>query len=206
VTTRTFDYNQLHPTVAAQLRDLASQVNANEVRSTDLMISTGEVLLNAKKGLSHGQFLDWSSLETRLEPKMAQNYMNVARLARKEQDVNLLNQTVAIKIAAPSVPNHVIEKVLSAARRGERVKNTWVDELLGRTKSEILQPDSIIVEVAEIIIQGLKPHDGSKVRSVPATGANGKRLLTELHLRLAADQRNGALLIAPPPLRALPAP
>ena len=79
------------------------------------VIEIGDLLLQAKAQLEHGEFQNWAKRELGIKPRSAQNYMNAAAFVKdKSETVALLPPATLYKIAAPSAPPEIVEKVLAA--------------------------------------------------------------------------------------------
>ena len=79
------------------------------------VIEIGDLLLQAKAQLDHGQFQTWAERELGIRPRSAQNYMNAAAFVKdKNETVALLPPAILYKIAAPSAPKEIVEKVVNA--------------------------------------------------------------------------------------------
>lgn len=79
------------------------------------VIEIGDLLLQAKAQLDHGQFQTWAESELGIRPRSAQNYMNAAAFVKdKSETVALLPPAILYKISAPSAPKEIVEKVVNA--------------------------------------------------------------------------------------------
>ena len=79
------------------------------------VIEIGDLLLQAKAQLDHGQFQTWAERELGIRPRSAQNYMNAAAFVKdKSETVALLLPAILYKIAAPSAPKEIVERVVNA--------------------------------------------------------------------------------------------
>jgi hypothetical protein len=80
------------------LTDLASRIKTEHAavdaalkRSVEHAMSTGELLLEAKTQIKHGQWLKWLQENCGLSTRMAQNYMRLAE-HRPEIETKCLNR------------------------------------------------------------------------------------------------------------------
>ena len=94
------------PVLAAEINEHDTSKRACEVKSMMHGYRVGQLLLEAKKLVPHGAFLDWVAANTSVTPRMCQNYMAVAgdpRLAwaieREYETVSHLTLTKAVKLA-----------------------------------------------------------------------------------------------------------
>ncbi len=79
------------------------------------LIEIGDLLLQAKAQLDHGKFQTWAMDELGIRPRSAQNYMNAAAFVKdKSATIAHLPPATLYKIAAPSAPPEIVEKVLAA--------------------------------------------------------------------------------------------
>lgn len=94
-------------------KQLAAIVKRINERNSAYAIETGKDLLKAKAMLKHGEFGPWLKSNFGWSAKTAQNYMNAARLAEKNEKVALLKPAAAMALAAPSTPEAVKAEVLA---------------------------------------------------------------------------------------------
>lgn len=94
-------------------KHLAAIVKRINDRNSTYAIETGNDLLEAKTMLKHGEFGPWLKSNFGWSAKTAQNYMNAAKLAEKNEKVSLLKPTAVITLAAPSTPEAVKTEVLA---------------------------------------------------------------------------------------------
>jgi hypothetical protein len=132
-----FDYEILSADEAKTLRKLAIDVQARGRVLTRMAVNIGRDLLTAKGFLDHGNFEDWCRSEAGLSPRTAQSYMSLAGFAKGDRAaVTGLALTAACRLAAPSTPDQVIEKVLCRVKRGEKVTLGEIDDLLWNYKNK----------------------------------------------------------------------
>lgn len=112
-----YDYSQVDDQHRDIVMTAAIDIKTRWTRAQDDLIVIGQQLIDIKQFLPHGQFGKWVAQECGIEPRMAQNMMNVAeRFADKSETVSLLSNSVVMLLAAPSVPDEAIEEVVVHAR------------------------------------------------------------------------------------------
>jgi hypothetical protein len=152
-----FDYTSLPADQAAALQKLAIDVQARGRRLTRTAVGIGRDLLAAKVFLNHGHFEDWCRSEAGLNPRTAQSYMALADFAKGERAVVVgLALTAACRLAAPSTPSEIIEKVLPRVKRGETVTLAEIDDLLSSYKTKAVV----------VLSNRADGHDASKIHAL----------------------------------------
>ena len=102
------------------LDDLAKEINehdqarrAAEVKGVMHALKIGELLMEAKRVVPHGKFIDWVKANTSVSQRMAQMYMTIA------QDERI---TVRFITEYETVSHLTINKAVKLAREHERVE------------------------------------------------------------------------------------
>ena len=114
-----FDYGAFSPSVANFLKGQAETILRGQTTS---ILQTGKILLEAKRYLSHGQFLRWVELELSMPPRTAQAYMQVACWAKgKSATISRLPPSLLYFLSAPSTPDPFAAGLLARLEAGERV-------------------------------------------------------------------------------------
>lgn len=132
-----FDYGALAAEVATELRGTAERVRARFKRATSDIIENGRDLLKVKDRLKHGEFTAWVESELGMSARNAQTMMRAAEVAAEEsENFSLLQPTVALKLAAPSVPAEVRTAFVERAVAGERIPVAAVDNEMRRIRDE----------------------------------------------------------------------
>lgn len=134
-----FSYDSV-PELEEELRRLEDEIKAGTKGNTKAAIAFGETFLKAKKLLAHGMFLNWCDAKTNYSERYVQQYMNLAKLNRglshsDQEALCHLCPSAACKLAEPGVDKSDVEEILSRAMN-ERLKVKFVEEFLGRKKSE----------------------------------------------------------------------
>lgn len=108
----TFDYENLPPDLAAEARKIADKVRGKQTKEA---VEIGRLLLKMKEPLGHGHFTDWVEAECDMSIRTAQNYMNAARWAAKNENVSLLARlplSVVYLLAGDIIPPEVERGVI----------------------------------------------------------------------------------------------
>jgi Protein of unknown function (DUF3102) len=114
-----FDYDCLPSAVAKFLKGQADRIKRHCVTS---IIQIGKALLEAKRHLSHGEFLRWVEAEVGLPARTAQAYMRIASWASaKGATVAHLAPSTLYLLSASNTPKEFVADVLSRMEAGESI-------------------------------------------------------------------------------------
>lgn len=132
-----FDYSILEPAIASRVRDAAERIRT---RMRDSVIEIGTALIEVREGMERKPFLDWLTAEFGMSERSADNHMNAARLA-KGRTANFANAqpSVLYMLAAPSVPEPVRERLLTAVDNGEQMTVKKVKEEIAEARYQDAQ-------------------------------------------------------------------
>ncbi len=98
----------------AELVSLATRVRERLQRSASDILAIGEDLIRAKALLGHGRFGAWLDAEFSLSRRSAEQFMAAARrFGAKNEVVAHLPAGAVLELSAPSVPDELVERVLS---------------------------------------------------------------------------------------------
>lgn len=137
-----FNYAVVPPSVANFLQGQADRIRRLCVSSA---VQTGKALLEAKRYLSHGEFLAWIELEVGISARAAQLYMRAAQwVSKKHENVSHLSPSMLYILSASSTPEELRQEVLNRLEAGERIKVSAIRTRLRRLKEGGLDepPDS----------------------------------------------------------------
>jgi hypothetical protein len=127
-----FNYAAVPPSVANFLQGQADRIRRLCVSST---VQTGKALLEAKRYLSHGEFLAWVELEVGIGARAAQLYMRAAQwVSKKHENVSHLSPSMLYILSASSTPEALRQEILDRLEAGERVKVAAVKTRLRRLR------------------------------------------------------------------------
>lgn len=143
-----FSYEALDADLAAALRAEAEAIRRHVARGTEAMLATGRALLGVKSRLQHGTFVAWVQSELAMSARSAQTMMRSAEIAAENEKFSLLQPSVALKLAAPSVPPEVRSAFVERAAGGERVAVAAVDAELRRRRDERAEAERLAAEAA----------------------------------------------------------
>jgi hypothetical protein len=113
-----FDYKALKPEPAAELQKAARKIR-NEASKTVMMV--GEILIEVKDLVKHGEFRAWVSAELGFSPRTAERYMSAAKFAAECDIVSHLTSTSIYLLASPSTPQSVRDDVAARLFSNEKV-------------------------------------------------------------------------------------
>jgi hypothetical protein len=112
-----FDYESVPSSVAVFLRGQADRIQR---QCTTSVIQIGKALLEAKRHLSHGEFLHWVESEVCIPVRTAQAYMRVANWASdKGATVAHLSPSALYLLSATGVPEDFVAGILRRSEAGE---------------------------------------------------------------------------------------
>src|ERR1700730_6747762 len=114
-----FDYAVLSPSVEKFLRGQADRIRRQCASS---IVQMGKALFEAKRHLSHGEFLRWVELEVGIPARTSQAYMRVAKWASgKSAAVVHLPPSALYVLSSSAVPEEFIIDVLERVEAGKQI-------------------------------------------------------------------------------------
>jgi DUF3102 family protein len=186
-----FDYNSVSPSVAKFLVGQADRIRQHCAMSA---VQIGNALLEAKRHLSHGGFLQWVQCEVGIPARTAQAYMRVASwVSGKSATVARLSPTILYLLSSTGTPEDFVNDVLRRATAGEvllpsavrkelksfrlnkqqhrfRVElaacETRQDELKWETGRNVSGIGKAVVELVDILARGLSASDFARVQEL----------------------------------------
>lgn len=153
-----FDYSSIPSFKATQLQRIARGVKELLPNVIPIIIQIGTLLEEAKVMIPHGHFGAYCKDEMGINRKSAQNYMSLARLARRRDPADLakLDPGGAYELAAKTTPETVVSEVLSEVRAGRSITEDEVKERIGRAKGKRSTSDMLEVDkIADLLIESL---------------------------------------------------
>ena len=190
-----FDYGSVSPRVAKFLVGQADRIRHHCVTSA---INIGGSLLEAKRHLSHGEFLRWVECEVGIPARTAQAYMRVANwVSGKSAAVARLSPTILYLLSSTGTPEHFVEGVLQRVERGERVLPSTLrkelkclrsskqggqsrtqasaaenpSDLEWRNRAAVSKRSNAVTEFVDILVHGLPAFDFARVREIMTSEA-----------------------------------
>jgi hypothetical protein len=216
-----FDYSSVEPAVAKFLIGQAERIQRAHAGS---ILQTGKSLIEAKRQLSHGQFLRWVDFEVGMNARTAQAYMQVAQWAKsKSATVARLPPSLLYFLSSPSTPADFADAIIARSDMGERVHvNEARAELAklrkgagcGVARIDVAGPEQpsgnlapiggnngvAIVDAVSILMRALSPMDFARVRRILTnkTVLASPRLREEIVLAFDLTGHDGLGPIAEP--------
>ncbi|ACA20979.1 hypothetical protein M446_6729 [Methylobacterium sp. 4-46] len=129
-----FDYSAMSPLMQKQAKDV---VKAYRRRTGLYVVETGHGLLSVKDGLDHGLFTQWVEAEMGMSLRHAENFMQAARVFAeddKREIISVSPATTICKLAAPSTPEPLRQKVVKRLVAGERLRPAAVDAMVAEAR------------------------------------------------------------------------
>jgi 5-methylcytosine-specific restriction endonuclease McrBC regulatory subunit McrC len=128
-----FDYASLDKDTSVFLQEKTAEVKALMRQTVENVIRTGNILIEVKNRLPHGQWENWLNSEFGWAPRTARRMMMVADEFTSDTLTNLEITTSALYIlSAPSTPKETREEAISLAQGGEKVTEAVVKDLRDR--------------------------------------------------------------------------
>jgi Protein of unknown function (DUF3102) len=107
------------PSLDELLEALAEQVRGHSRSTSTSIIAIGDVLVQAKSHVEHGQFKHWVTEKCGFTIRTAQHYMRAAALAAQTGEIiSLLNPAALYRLSAPKTPPSAITRVVEMLHRG----------------------------------------------------------------------------------------
>ena len=162
-----FDYDTLPPEVAAEAKSIVADARALHKQTLEKAAKIGRRLLDIKPHLKHGQFLKWIKAEFAAFGKStAYNCMNVAKNLGDVSElptVGSLPQVTVYRLAAPSFPSDVREKIVTRLKTGEPIKPDEIVDEVTTTMAEVANE----VAVEEMFKKAAKAEaDAEKIAAI----------------------------------------
>lgn len=141
-----FDYGNLPPEIALEMRGSAERIKLRMKRTGDDIIAIGKELIAAKARLGHGHYINWIHDEFGMSQPTASRFTTIAEaFGDKSFNLNDLNPSVLYALA--SAPEEIQEKVIEQAQSGNRPTVKEVEamkreyEVIIETKEALLQAE-----------------------------------------------------------------
>lgn len=168
-----FDYTSLDSRTSEFLKSRAAEVKGLMRQTVETLIKTGNILIEVKKRLPHGQWLNWCESEFGWTSRTAHRMINVAESFSADTLSNLDIATSALYIlSAPSTPDEAREEALFLARKGQAITYAGAKELREQHRSK-----TDIKPKQEIFTEGKDP-EGQRLLDLKATPAPLPPLIT----------------------------
>ncbi|WP_198031945.1 DUF3102 domain-containing protein [Bradyrhizobium sp. Ec3.3] len=186
-----FSYESVPSNVAAFLRGQADRIRQQCAIS---VIQIGKALVEAKRYLSHGEFLRWVESEVCIPSRSAQAYMRAAKwVADKHATVARLSPSALYLLSASGTPEEFAANILKRIEAGEYIspsdmraelkmfRSTEPQERVGAgsaTAEDRLDQSNwgatraergttgVVSELVAILIQNLPANDFARVREI----------------------------------------
>lgn len=115
-----YDFTKIPAECREEVRHLTIQIRASFRSSTERNIEAGKALIAVKSKLKRGEFATYCVEALYLNPRMAQHYMCLAKLADRlgEEVVSQVPPGVAYKLAAKDADSEVVQAILAEIAAG----------------------------------------------------------------------------------------
>lgn len=144
-----FDYASLDSVTSEFLKSRAAEVKGLMRQTVENIIRTGNILIEVKSRLPHGQWTNWCETEFGWSQRTARQMINAAETFSAENLSNLDIATSALYIlSAPSTPEEAREEALFLARKGQQItfrgaediREKYIDKTVGSKSKEKSSP------------------------------------------------------------------
>lgn len=141
-----FDYGELLPEVASEVRSAAERINHRMKRTAEDVIEIGKELIAAKERLGHGYYLNWVRCEFDMSRVTASRFTTIAE-AFGDKCFNVKHLSFSVLHALASAPEEIQEKVIEQSQNGESPTAKDVEamkreyEAIIETKEALLQAE-----------------------------------------------------------------
>jgi len=116
-------YAGLDTRVQAVAREVVEHIGGLQQRLMTDIIEIGRTLSLVKEAVGHGHFLPWLRKEFNWTERTAQNFMSAAeRFGANPKCVSHLPLATVYRLAAPSTPDDLREKIVARLEGGEELK------------------------------------------------------------------------------------
>ncbi len=130
-----FNYAALDSNTADQLKKAAQEIRTCQHSAGLSIVEIGVKLIRVKASLDHGQFGSWLREEFGWSERTAQNCMRVAEVFQaKSETVADLPASLIYKLAAPSTPIEIREKVIAGLEEGRLIDCVEVTKEIERCR------------------------------------------------------------------------
>lgn len=156
-----FDYADVDSGTADRLKQAAEEIRACQRRESRSIVEIGIKLIRVKTSLDHGHFGSWLKQEFKWSGRTAQNYMRTAEVFEtKSETVADLPASLIYKLAAPSTPKEIREKVIADLEAGNRIdclhaideirrSRAWtLPKKVRRVEKATLEADAILAKLS----------------------------------------------------------
>lgn len=143
-----FDYAALDAETRIVVQQRASEIKSLMRRTAQDIINIGQLLIEVKQQLGHGNFRSWLKSEFNWSVSAATKFMQVA-VHFKCVNFTHLNITASALylLAAPSTPEIAREKALERATQGEAITHTEAKSIVNQHKNSDKPKDALPVTV-----------------------------------------------------------
>lgn len=125
-----FDYASVDLATSEFLKSRAAEVKSLMRQTVETLIRTGNILIEVKNRLPHGQWSSWCESELGWSQRTAQQMMHVAETFSIESLSNLdIAASALYVLSAPSTPEQAREEALFLARKGQPITLAGAKEL-----------------------------------------------------------------------------
>lgn len=132
---KSFDYTKLDVETFEFLEQRTIKLFSLLKRTTSDIIQIGNILIEIKQKLPHGQFLPWLEATMPLHRQTASSFMNTAKLANMygwtetSEILTFFDPSALGEIAKPSTSKQAREKAIAIAQKREFVNSTLAKQL-----------------------------------------------------------------------------
>ena len=179
---KAFDYSSLDAETSQFVQQQTGEIRVLMKRTVQGIFEIGRRLIEVKKRLGHGRFLDWLEAEFEWSWDTAKRFMRVVEVFGHNQQIADLNlaPSALYELAAPSTPEAVRSEALTRAKAGEAITYTTAKAIKQKyTKPpETLKPEPELQPEPQPVSQ-LQPQ--STPASAPPLQLGSKLEIIAIH-------------------------
>lgn len=128
-------YEGIHPTLQAELKNQASEVQGLIRKTSDDLYRIGEILSDVKSTLHNKNFARWCESEVGIKKTTAYRYLSIyERFSDNKEIVSKLDPGVLMDLSVKSTPQMVVDKVVEKAESGEQVDSRETKRYIAEAK------------------------------------------------------------------------
>jgi hypothetical protein len=157
-----FDYSQLGKDAKA-VREVAAEIKMLCKTAAQQVIAIGQLLIDVKEKLPHGQFGSWIVAEFGWTHATACNFMNVSQRFSDNSKFLNFGTSALYLLANPSVSDEAVAEAIHRADHGEEITHKVAKEIVAKHKPDTIPIKQSIPVHAELV-EG--DDDAAKVQSI----------------------------------------
>lgn len=185
--TSTFDYGGLDPESRIVIRQKTTEIHRLVKRAAADLVELGQLLLDVKDQLHHGQFGIWLAAEFEWNETTAQRYMRLARVFKSGTVPDLPVKALHL-LAMPGTTQEARDEVQHRVDAGEHPSFEDVENIIEDVNAELFEALS-----PEQQLEVVRREEESALRGAPPSRADERTRRLKRVQRHAEKARNAAV-------------